>query len=171
MGGSLYFKWFVRHTCAAVAKICRNIIMKTLALFAVAGLLAVGSGCSTTRTLEQRRQDRYGSYAALSSEQKTAVDLGHIKVGMPMDAVYIAWGRPSQILTSETAAGTQTHWLYTGTYFQPYSYWSYSEGFGPFHRAYVGPSFTQDYSIVNYISAEVVFEGGLVKEWRTMPHP
>lgn len=145
--------------------------MKTLLIPLLASLLLLSCGCATTRTLESRKQERYGTYAGLSTEQKTSVDLGQIKVGMPMDAVYIAWGKPHQILTSETAAGTQVRWLYAGTHLQSFSYWTYPGPFGPFSRAYAGPTFAHDYVMMNYIRAEVIFEGGLVKEWRTLPSP
>jgi hypothetical protein len=32
-----------------------------------------------------------------------------------MDAVYIAWGKPSQVLQGESSQGSTITWLYTGT--------------------------------------------------------
>lgn len=128
------------------------------------------AGCATS-TLESRKKERYGAYASLSSEQKASVDQAQIKVGMSMDAVYIAWGKPSQILTSETASGSQVRWLYSGTYLQSFSYWAYPGYYGPYRWGYCGPEFVHDYVVLNYIRAEVIFEGGLVKQWRTLPRP
>src|SRR5262245_16535517 len=56
------------------------------------GLLAalLFSGCATS-TIETRKHERYAAYAELPAEQKAAADTGQLKVGMPMDAVYIAW--------------------------------------------------------------------------------
>jgi hypothetical protein len=83
------------------------------------------TGCATS-TIESRKQQRYGVYAGLTEAQKSAVDAGQIKVGMPMDAVYIAWGKPDQVLNAETSAGPQIRWLYAGTYLQSFTHWTYS---------------------------------------------
>jgi len=141
----------------------------TLGLAIVAGLPL---GCATS-TLESRKQERYGVYSGLSSEQKGSVDLGHIKVGMPMDAVYIAWGKPDQVLTAESAAGTQIRWLYSGTYLRGFTHWTYPGPYGRYYNGYGygGPDLVHDYVVLGYIRAEVVFEGGVVREWRTLPRP
>lgn len=97
--------------------------------------------------------------------------MGQIKVGMTMDAVYIAWGKPTQVLTGESAKGATTTWLYMGTYLQGFSRWNYPGAFGPTDRYYFGPIMSHDYVTLNYIKAEVVFEGGVVREWRTKPQP
>ena len=81
------------------------------------------TGCASN-TIEKRRGQRADTYSALSSEQKTFVDAGQIKIGMSMDAVFIAWGKPTQVAKSETAEGEFTTWLYYDTYLQSYTYWS-----------------------------------------------
>ena len=149
--------------------------MKTLLLLIFAALLL--GGCATQssllRHLEKRKQERYAAYSALTPEQKAAVDAGQIKVGLGMDAVYIAWGKPSQVTAGETTQGAQTIWLYTGTYLQSHHYWSYSPsvGRGYGRRGFAGPSGGIDHYPVPYVSGEVVFEGGVVKQWRTLPSP
>ena len=95
---------------------------------------------------------------------------GQIKVGMSMDAVYLAWGKPSQILAGESSSGATVTWLYHGTYLQEYRYWTYhhycvGRGF------YASPYLDYDYYPRSYVKAEVVFEGGKVKEWRSLPQP
>jgi uncharacterized protein YceK len=142
--------------------------MKTLGCsFAIVLLL---TGCATTSTIETRKQERLGTYVSLNAEQKAAVDKGQIKVGMTMDAVYIAWGRPSQILAGETAQGSLVTWLYHGTYMEEHRYWAFQDYY---HRGryYSSPSLYYDYYPRGYVSAEVKFEGGLVKEWRSLPQP
>ena len=143
--------------------------MKPSISLCLAIVAALPIGCATS-TIESRKQERYGVYSGLSSEQKTSVDLGQIKVGMPMDAVYIAWGKPNQILTAETAGGTQIRWLYAGTYLQSFSYWTYPGAYGPY-CGYYGPNFVHDYVVLSYIKAEVILDGGLVREWRTLHRP
>jgi hypothetical protein len=144
--------------------------MKTWIALLLGAVLVGLSGCATS-SVDSRKQERYGAYSGLNPEQKSAVDRGEIKVGMTMDAVYIAWGKPSQVVASETAAGTTIRWLYPGTYLQGYSHWTYPGHFGPYHRYYFGPTLSHDYMVLNYVKAEVVFEGGVVKEWRTLPSP
>src|SRR5262245_59761695 len=92
-----------------------------LAIVLPALLLA---GCATS-TIESRKQELYDAYASLTEGQRASVDAGHIAVGMPPDAVYIAWGKPSQVVASETSAAKLTSWLYGGTYLQSVTYWGY----------------------------------------------
>jgi hypothetical protein len=89
---------------------------------------------------------------------------------MPKDAVYIAWGKPSQVLLSDTQAGRIENWLYEGTGWQEYRYWVYRPvptgyGYAPM------PYLQTDYNAYPYVKAEVVFQDGVVREWRTMPRP
>jgi hypothetical protein len=138
----------------------------------VAGLWL--TGCATNN-IDSRKQERYSAYSNLSPEQRTAVDSGQIKIGMTMDAVYIAWGKPSQVVAAENPTGSTITWLYSGSYLQSYSFWSHPAYFGPYDRyhgwGYSGPLLQHEYIPVNYIRAEVVFEHGVVKAWRTLPAP
>lgn len=133
-------------------------------------LLVLLTGCAATSTIESRRQERLGTYTTLTPEQKAAVDAGQIKVGMPADAVYIAWGPPSQILTGESSQGSIVTWLYQGTYLEEHRYWTYHH-YGYHGRYYASPHLAYDYYPRSFLSAEVKFEGGLVKEWRSLPRP
>ncbi|MFM1768109.1 MAG: hypothetical protein RJA22_638 [Verrucomicrobiota bacterium] len=145
--------------------------MKMMLALALAGLLApLLTGCATSR-LEHRKQERYDAYTALPAPQRAAVDAGRIAMGMPMDAVYIAWGKPSRVVESESAAGKFTVWLYHDTYLQSVSYWGYRWYPGSHHYPYYSPSLMLDYVPVGYVRAEVIFEKGAVKEWRTLPPP
>ncbi len=128
------------------------------------------TGCATTSTVEKRKQERYAVYTALSPEFRAAVDQGQIKVGMPMDAVYIAWGKPAQVLQSASEQGSTTTWVYHGTQYQEYNYWTYHT-YGGRGRYWGQPYLGTDYYPSQYISAEVIFENGVVKAWRTLPAP
>jgi hypothetical protein len=140
---------------------------KAVMLLLLASLLL--GGCAST--IESRRKERTSAYASLDPEFRALVDQGRIKVGMPMDAVYIAWGKPSQIIQSESSGGQTVTWLYHGTYLQEYRYWSYSpwayHGYYPYY--YSSPMLDYDYIPHHYVRAEVTFEDGLVKQWRTLP--
>ena len=133
-------------------------------IFLALTLLLVG--CATTNTFEKRRGERMAAYNTLSPDFKTAVDHGQIKVGMPEDAVYIAWGPPAQILRSGSEQGEVTRWLYTGSYMEEYRYWTGSRG-----RGFPSSRLQYDYIPRDYVSAEVVFSGGVVKSWTMKPQP
>ena len=141
--------------------------MKIWLWFFLGGLLF--TGCATS-TVETRRQERSIAYMTLSQEQKSAVDAGQIKVGMPMDAVYIAWGKPARILAGESPQGPTALWLYEATYMEEYRYWAYS-GYGYGGRFYTGPYLAYDFNPHPSVKAEVRFESGVVKEWRSLARP
>lgn len=133
-------------------------------IFLSLSLLLVG--CATTNTFEKRRAERLPAYNTLSPEFKAAVDHGEIKIGMPPDAVYIVWGTPVEILKSANEQGEMTRWLYYGTYMQEFRYWTGSRG-----RDVPSERLVFDYIPQDYVSAEVIFSGGLVRSWTMKPRP
>src|SRR5687767_11302134 len=80
-------------------------------------LVALVTGCATS-TVETRKQERYSAYSNLPVEERSLIDQGKIQIGMPMDAVYIAWGKPAQVLEQQTPTGAIVTWLYHGTHLQ-----------------------------------------------------
>lgn len=141
--------------------------MKT-ALLLCAGLLL--AGCATSNTVAKRRTERAAAYAALPAEQRTLVDHGQIRVGMSMDAVYIAWGSPAQTLEGENERGIVTTWLYDGGWMQESRYWAYRQmGAGP--DLYLERYLISDYEPRTYIRAQLRFVEGSLKEWQTLPRP
>jgi hypothetical protein len=146
-------------------------IKKSLSFLGLAVLLALSAGCASTRgTIQTRKQERASVYSNLSPEMRAMVDAGKIKVGMPMDAVYIAWGKPSQIVGGETTQGAETTWIYEGTQLQEYRYWSSGSYYGR-RRGYNSPTLESDYFPSTYVQGEVHFQDGVVKAWRTLPVP
>lgn len=119
------------------------------------------AGCATTSTIQSREKERAAVYASLSPEMKTMVDQGRIQVGMPMDAVYIAWGPPDEALQSGNAQGEFTTWVYRGSFLEETRYWV--------GRRY--PYLAHDYEPRTYVRAEIVFSNGVVQSWRTLPQP
>jgi hypothetical protein len=143
--------------------------VKKLAWLVLTGLLA--AGCATS-TIESRTRERAVAYAALSPEWRDLVSHSQIKVGMPMDAVYIAWGKPTQVFVSESSDGTSTTWRYQGTTYQEYRYWTHSYyGDGRYGYGYAAPRLEYDYVASPYVAAEVVFEKGVVKSWQNLSQP
>lgn len=124
------------------------------------GLLAVLvlAGCATTSTVQSRRQERYAAYQSLPPDQKAAVDQGRVTAGMNPDAVYIAWGNPSQIVSGGGPGGESVTWLYQHDYLQETEYLGA-------RRVYFG------YSPSSYVAAQVIFVNGVVNSWQTFPSP
>ncbi len=126
-------------------------------------LLAVGlilAGCASTSNLQSRKQERAAGYAALSPEFKKLVDDGQIRRGMPEDAVYIAWGKPAQVLQKEDEHGHAVVWLYEGGWMEETRWW-------PGRSRYP----VNEYQPRTYVRAEIVFVAGKVESWRTLPQP
>jgi hypothetical protein len=134
--------------------------LPSLVLTIVLFLPLLISGCATS-TVNSRKQERAGAYAALSREHQVAVDMGRITFGMNTNAAYIAWGAPSAI----EANGMVQTWLYYGSEQRQHKTAT--------ARTATGASAAQTGSIeetsVSYphhvIQARIIFENGLVKEW------
>jgi len=143
--------------------------MRVMILCLLALILLLLGGCAHD-TIAHRKRERPDAYAKLPQDIRALVDAGQIKVGMPPDAVYIAWGQPDQVLSAESEQGSVTTWLYHNTHLESYRYWTthgvrYRDGYR------TDPYLATDYYVRPYISAEIIFEEGVVKEWRTFPYP
>ena len=117
------------------------------------------TGCATS-TIESRKRERTSGFAALSPEFKSLVSDGQIRRGMSEDAVYIAWGKPAQILQREDQSGLETIWVYLGGWMEETRYWY------PYRRV---PE--TDYQPRTYVRAEIIFVNGAVSSWQTLPQP
>ena len=131
--------------------------MKSGFIVLLAALLL--TGCATS-TVQSRKQERAGAFAALSPEFQAPVADGQIRRGMTEDAVYIAWGKPMQILHEENSQGRATTWLYEGGWMEETRYWTY--------RARTPIT---DYQPRAYVGAEILFVKGVVVWGRTLPQP
>lgn len=138
---------------------------------ALVAILCFGAGCATTSTVQSRRAERPASYASLSPAERALVDQGQIQVGMTEDAVYLAWGKPAQVLQVAGRGGESTTWLYTGVATDAYRYWTYREYPRRDGPPLVDRTLETDYDVNEFVSAEVVFEIGRVVSWRTLPRP
>jgi len=145
-------------------------LISYLYAFALIALcVVVTSGCAT-QNVQTRKQERYAVYAQLSPEFQSLADQGKIKVGMPKDAVYIAWGKPSEVVQGETPEGPIESWLYYGTTWDEYRYWNYRPYISGRYY-YSEPYLDRDYVPRKYVHAQVDFQNGVVKSWRTLPRP
>jgi|SRR5579863_5600742 len=134
-----------------------NRIFKPLPWVALLIVVTLLAGCATS-TVESRKQARYDAYSALPVETRSLVDQGKVTIGMPEDAVFIAWGKADQVSEGETETGRTTTWTYYGTALQD------MQTFG-WRRVYTTTS------TVTYTRARVVFANGKVKEWNTYAAP
>jgi hypothetical protein len=130
-------------------------------------------GCATKNTIQSRRQERSAAYTVLTSEQRALVDQGKIKSGMSEDAVYVAWGRPSEMLKGESGGNSTTTWVYTRTAAQERRYWNlHQRDPADVRNAYrYLPTIDSEFVPVRQTASEVVFENGLVKSWRQIMTP
>jgi hypothetical protein len=149
-----------------------NFAGKAFCLLPFLLLFLLVSGCATS-TVQTRSREQAAAYAALSPDMRAKVDRSEIAVGMPMDAVYIAWGKPTQISTAQASDGKNiVTWIYSGTTWQEYRYWNTRYyGHGRHGYGYATPTLDYDYIPQSYVAAEVVFEDGIVKNWRNITPP
>lgn len=111
------------------------------------------------------------AYASLPPETRAMVDQGQIRVGMNEDAVYIAWGKPSEVLQREDGKGLRTIWHYYGATLQEHRYWNYRDVPGSNGHRFLERYLDTEYDPRSYVRAEITFQNGVVKEWRTLPTP
>ncbi|HEV8544276.1 MAG TPA: hypothetical protein VGR78_17950 [Verrucomicrobiae bacterium] len=137
----------------------------------LAALILLIMGCATNSTIETRRQEKAAPYASLSPAEKVLVDAGQIKTGMSADAVYIAWGKPAEVLESEDQNGHITSWRYYGSWMQESRYWAYRETSRHGDDLYLERYLVSDYQPRDYVRAEIDFKEGKVVSWRTLPRP
>jgi len=129
------------------------------------------AGCATPSTIETRRTEKLLAYQSLPPEERELVDAGQIKVGMSQDAVYIAWGKPSEVLEREDAQGRISSWRYYGSWMQETRYWTFREARGRRGDIFLERYLATDYDSRDYVRAEIQFQEGKVLAWGTLPRP
>jgi hypothetical protein len=139
-------------------------------LFSLGCSVLLLAGCATT-TIEDRKIERAGVYGALSVAQKALIDEGEIEAGISEDAVYIAWGKPDQVLQSGDKSGRTTRWIYEGTTADTHYFWeayviTRSDGSRVLDRRMVPRTEFRE-----YVSAELIFREGKLESWKTLPRP
>ena len=127
-----------------------------LVLLVVAGVVV---GC--TSSIADRRQARLDSYRTLSPAERAVVDGGLVQVGLAEDAVYIAWGKPTQVFATQNKGRNEVHWLYFQNVPVGSHYWTYRTVNGP-QGPYVERRLKREYESVESLRAEVIFTDGKV---------
>lgn len=130
-------------------------------IFVLLTAVFVLAGCATQSTVQSRIQERADAYATFSPEVKQLVSASRVQFGMDTNAVYMAWGRPDEILESGNQHGEYTTWVYRGGFLEETRYWV--------GRRY--PHLEHDYEPRTYVRSEIIFFNGKVQSWRTLPQP
>lgn len=133
---------------------------------------AVCVSISCTASTPQTRIDKNPQlFQALTPAQQDLVSHGRIERGLPMDGVFLAWGRPDRAVEWDRSGSRLERWTYLGM--RPvHSYsigWGISPGWGgwhgwdPYYDSYLfgGPSVEW----VPYPVSRVDFRHGKVTDW------
>ena len=121
-------------------------------------LLAVmiAAGCATD-SVARRKQERLAAYSALPVSHQSAIDQGRLLHGMTTNAAYIAWGRPSEIVSERST----TIWIYREQEFKEQKHITiYTTDRGAVIPEEVKTPYTR-----NVIRAKITFENGLLASW------
>ncbi len=119
-----------------------------------AALMAIG--CASD-SIARRKQERLAAYSNLPVSQQVAIDQGKLLHGMSTNAAYIAWGRPSEIVSE----GPTMTWFYREQEFKEHKHVT------------VYPAVAEEVKISyahTVVRAKITFENGIVTSWsRTLP--
>jgi hypothetical protein len=130
----------------------RRKILKGLT-FALAASALVLTGCST---VESRISDHPEVFQSISPSDQALVSQGQIRVGMPRDAVWLAWGSPEQKTLGAMRGQSTETWIYITYRSYPYAY-----PYGPYGHFYggVGFGFVSAHRIHHHHHRAFVFVG------------
>jgi len=151
-------------------------------------LIFLVAGCTTVET---RISERPEAFRSMSPRDQTLVQQGRIREGMSQDAVYIAWGPPSQRAPGRNRGSIVETWIYdataVGDYPGPFFYGSpygYGLGYGYFGGGYrsrfyrqlfydpfYDPFFYSHANIIRYPDRTVSFQNGRVIAYQFLPAP
>ncbi|MFN2542480.1 MAG: hypothetical protein ABR514_10005 [Chthoniobacterales bacterium] len=130
----------------------RRMFAQALTLAVAVGALSL-AGCST---VESRISDHPEIYQGLSPTDQQLVSQGQVRVGMPMQAAWLAWGSPEQKAVGNMRGRDTETWIYITYRSAPYAY-----PYGPYGRFYggVGFGFVSAHRIHHHHNRAFVFFG------------
>jgi len=103
--------------------------MKTISKTLLLGLAAVGLCLTSCETLDNRISEHQDMFNSLSPGDQALVRAGKIRSGMSMNAVWLAWGSPSEKTVGEMRGRPTETWIYVE---------SRSAGYGSAYYPYYG---------------------------------
>jgi len=144
--------------------------MKTMLAAISATILLVSCVPSTPQA---RIKESPRMFHSLSAKDRSLVERGQLARGMSPDAVYLAWGTPSNTFMGSYKGKASERWDYAGarpvysnTFFGTYGY-GYGGGYGRYGRRYsgIGYGFGPEISYVPTHVASVWFVNHRVDSW------
>jgi hypothetical protein len=127
-------------------------------------LAAVAFGMTACSTVSSRIRENPQAFYGLHPDDRTRVERGMIREGMPKEAVYIAWGNPDSVRKGAYKGRSHETWIYYGTSSYPvdrYSY--YPHRHGRYH--YYAPIYDPIYVPYRYYLKSATFVDGRVVAW------
>jgi len=124
----------------------------------LAALVAVG--CASD-SIERRKQERRAAYSNLPVGQQGAIDQGMLLHGMSTNAAYIAWGRPTEIVSE----GPTMTWIYREQEYKEHKHVTIYTT----ERGAVVPEEVKIPYARTVLRAQITFENGSVTSWSRTP--
>lgn len=143
--------------------------MKTLSLILLPSIL-IFSSCAPS-TPQERILKNSTKFTNLPTEHQELVERGELARGMSADAVFLAWGSPSQRYQGLQGDIVTDRWDYSGS--QPVVNnhfginYGIDRGWGR-RSSYSGFSFGPEIQYVPYREATVLFKNSKVDSWERM---
>lgn len=136
--------------------------MKSLPAFSLLLAALLLAGCST---IQDRARERAAALDTLPAPMREAALKGQLREGMTTDAVYVALGRPSRVITGVEKGLQRERWVYTQMESREISAWRdvpYRTGNGTIGLL---PTYEPITITGSRDSFEVKFENGKVVGW------
>jgi hypothetical protein len=136
-------------------------------VFTLAILALVANGCQSSG-IKERRARKGDVYRAFDAETRKLVDKGRIQNGMDTNAVFIAWGTPTDSFSMDVPGGGQR------------LIWNYEEKWAYEKKEVVvkGNSYGKPiYGVetrripITYLKKSVTFAAGKVVQWKRYDPP
>lgn len=120
---------------AQAGRLGYNALVKTIFFALVAAITLVSCVPSTPQA---RIQQSPQMFARLSDKHKGMVERGQIERGMTQDAVYLAWGQPSNTIIGSYKGKESQRWDYNGSrpVYSTRFYGAYGYGYGGYRGRY-----------------------------------
>jgi hypothetical protein len=139
-------------------------------LLPLPGLAACLLASCAPSTPDARIQANPALFNSLPASEQALVQQGKIDIGMPPQAVYLAWGKASLEYSGSDDSGNTLRWDYAGS--QPVYINNYYGGYGygrigPYGRVYPGYAYgvAPQVEYVPYRRATVWFTNDRVTKW------
>ncbi len=121
--------------------------------------------CNCSSRIQSRIDENPKMFASLTGTQKSAVSKGMILKGMPMDAVYLAWGKPDGTKEGNINGKNVEKWRYSSHM----PIWNQNVIYSDhhyYHHDYYDPFYNStSVGYIPYTSAVVEFENRKVTAW------